>query len=43
MIGERVVYFFFYKQYLKLYNDTIWCVAALYVFLNYKQVVKNIA
>jgi len=42
MIGDRVVYFFFYNQYLKLYNGAIWFCAARYVLLNYEQIAKSI-
>jgi len=42
MIENRVVYFFYYKPYLKLYNHAVCCIAALYVFLHYKQIAKDI-
>jgi len=42
MIGDRVVYFFCYKQYLKFYNHVVRYIAALYVFLNYKEITVDI-
>jgi len=32
MTGDRVVYYFYYKEHLKLCNHTPWCFTALYVF-----------
>jgi len=41
MIGDRMVYFFNYKQYLKLYDHALGCISAFCVFLNYEQNAKD--